>query len=98
MRFFCIADTESSLGFKLTGVETRDVASRSQALEALQEAKGNKEIGIILVTEKAAALVREEVQTHIEGSPVPLILEIPSRGLQPKRKSAAELLKELAGF
>ena len=98
MKFFCIADAGSSLGFKLTGVETRDVASRPQALEALKEAKENKEIGIILVTQKAAELIQEEVQTHIEGSPVPLILEIPSRGMQPKRKSAAELLKELAGF
>ncbi len=97
MNFFCIADKDSSLGFRLAGIETRDVSSRGEALEALKVARADKEAGIIIVTNKAAAYIREEIKTHITSNPLPLILEVPSRGEKPRRKSAGELLKELAG-
>ncbi len=98
MIFFCIADKESSLGFKLSGIETREVSTRLEALEALRVARATKDIGVILITGDAAAYIKEEVKEHITEKPIPLILEVPSRGQMPKRKSAAELLKELAGI
>jgi len=98
MTFFCIADKESSLGFKLTGIETREVATRPEAIEALRIARLTKGVGIILITEKAASFVRDEIQQHISQEPIPLVLEIPSRGEIKSRRSAAELLKELAGI
>ena len=54
MTFFCIADKDSSLGFKLAGIETIEVSTRADAAEALQVARADKNTGIILVTEKAA--------------------------------------------
>ncbi len=98
MTFFCIADKDSAAGFKLVGIETREVASRPEALEALRVAKATNGVGIILVTEKAAQLMAEEVRVRIKDAPIPLILEIPSRGQTHRHRSAAELLKELAGF
>jgi len=98
MIFFCIADKESSLGFKLSGIETREVSTRLEALEALRVARATKDVGVILITDKAAAYIKDEVKAHVTESPIPLILEVPSRGQTPKRKSAAELLKELAGI
>jgi len=98
MIFFCIADKESSLGFRLSGIETREVATKPEAVEALRVARLTKDVGIILITEKAASFIREEIGEHISGEPIPLILEVPSRGMIPKRKSAAELLKELVGI
>jgi vacuolar-type H+-ATPase subunit F/Vma7 len=98
MTFFCIADKESSLGFKLSGVNTMEVSTRSEALEALRVAKATKDVGVILITDKASSYIKEEVEGHITQNPIPLILEVPSRGVSPKRKSAAELLKELAGI
>jgi len=98
MTFFCIADKESSAGFKLAGVSTMEVSGRAEALGALSRAKADKDVGIILVTEKAASFMREEVKNHVAGNPIPLILEVPSRGQAAKRSSSAELLKELAGF
>ena len=98
MTFFCIADKESSLGFKLSGIDTREVASKSEALEALQVARATKDVGIILITDKAAEFIREEIKAHISEKLLPMVLELPSRGQTPQRKSAAELLKELAGI
>ena len=98
MKFFCIADRDSSLGFILAGIETRKVSTRPEALEALQVARATKDIGIILVTERAASLIEEEVRQHITDQPIPLVLQIPSRGEIPRAKSASELLKELVGI
>jgi V/A-type H+-transporting ATPase subunit F len=98
MDLFCIADKDSCLGFKLAGLQTYEVSTRPEALEALKVARANKQVGIILVTEKAAALVSDEIGMHIEENPMPLVLEVPSRGVIRKRKSAAELLKELVGI
>jgi len=98
MTFFCIADKHSSLGFRLAGVETVEVATQAQAVEALQVARANKKAGIILVTEKAAAYLGAEIKAHIQKDPLPLVLEVPSRGSLKKHKSAAELLKELVGI
>ncbi|MGE5308991.1 MAG: V-type ATP synthase subunit F [Deltaproteobacteria bacterium] len=98
MVFFCIADRESGLGFRLAGVETRDVSSRDEALDALSAARSDKDVGIILITSKAADLVRDEVSEHISLNPMPLILEVPSKGDFRPRKSAGELLRQIAGM
>ncbi|MFA5099704.1 MAG: V-type ATP synthase subunit F [Candidatus Omnitrophota bacterium] len=98
MNFFCIADKDSSLGFKLAGIETIEVSSRADAVEALQVARADKNTGIILVTEKAASYMEEEMKSRISKDSLPLVLEVPSRGSLKKHKSAAELLKELVGI
>lgn len=98
MDFFCIADRESGLGFRLAGIRTREVASRTEALDALAAAKSSKDTGIILITAKAADLVREEISQQITASPLPLVLEIPSKGENRPRRSAGELLRQIAGM
>jgi V/A-type H+/Na+-transporting ATPase subunit F len=98
MNFFCIADKDSSLGFKLAGIETIEVSTRADAAEALQVARADKNTGIILVTEKAALFLEEDIKAHIHKDPLPLVLEVPSRGSLQKHKSAAALLKELVGI
>ena len=97
MNFFCIADSASSLGFKLAGVETREVSARSEALEALKVATAAENVGIILVTQKAASLIESELEELMYSKKLPLILEIPSRGEGRKRKSVGEVLKKAIG-
>jgi len=99
MNFFCIADQDSSLGFRLAGIETIAVSSRSEALEALRVARAARETGVIIITDKAAAYIEEEVNSAGNNkNSFPLILKVLSRGEKPKRKSAAELFRELAGL
>ena len=97
MTFFCIADKESSLGFRLAGVETREITSRSNALEALKVALATEEAGIILVTEKAALFLRQELDNLMYKNQKPLILELPSRGGSAKRRSVGDYLKDIIG-
>jgi V/A-type H+-transporting ATPase subunit F len=98
MIFFCIADKDSSLGFKLSGIVTREVSSRQDALEALSVARATKDVGIILVTEKAANLIKDALHELIYHNELPLILELPSRGITPKRRGTGEFLKEAIGI
>lgn len=97
MTFFCIADKESSLGFKFSGIETREVITKLEAQDALRFALASEGIGIIVITEKAASLVREEVDEATFRQDLPLIVEIPSRGSARSTKSAAESLRHIIG-
>jgi len=75
-----------------------EVSSRPEALEALRVARAKPDTGVILVTEKAASFLGDEIKTYIQKDPIPLVLEVPSHGSTAKHKSAADLLKELVGI
>ncbi|MFA5271726.1 MAG: V-type ATP synthase subunit F [Candidatus Omnitrophota bacterium] len=97
MKFYCIADKDSSLGFKFSGMETREVETKLQAHEALRVALSAEGIGIIVITEKAASLIREEVDEITFSQDLPLIIEIPSRGSTKATKSVADSLRHVIG-
>jgi len=97
MLFFCIADKESSLGFKLSGVETREVSTRPEAQEALRVALTMENVGVILVTSKASVFIKAEIDSLVYKQQLPLLLEIPSRGETGKRYSAGDFLKKAIG-
>jgi vacuolar-type H+-ATPase subunit F/Vma7 len=98
MRFFCIADRASSLGFKLAGVETREVSARSEALEALKVAASSEGVGVILVTQKAASFIEGELDELLYNKSLPLVLEIPSHGVETRARSVGEVLKKAIGI
>jgi len=97
MTFFCISDKDSSLGFRLAGVETREVSSRSDALEALKVALATEDAGVILVTEKAASFLKQELGNLMYKNQLPLVLELPSRGGSARRRSVGDYLKDIIG-
>lgn len=98
MRFFCISDRASSLGFKLAGVETREVSARSEALEALKVAVSSEGVGVILVTQKAASFIEKELDELLYSKSLPLVLEIPSQGVETRAKNVSEVLKKAIGI
>lgn len=98
MKFFCIADKESSLGFRFSGMETREVTTKPETQEALKAALSTNGIGIIVITEKAASLIRPEIDDIAFGQDLPLILEVPSRDSAKSRKSIADSLKHMIGI
>ncbi len=98
MEFFCIADKDSSLGFKLSGIETREVTSRPEALEGLKVALATSDLGIVIVTSQAAAWLRTEIDEIIYRQEVPLILEVPSKGGQVAGQGLEDFLKGALGI
>ena len=80
MQIYLISDNiDTYTGMRLAGVEGVVVHQREELREALQKAIANKEIGIILLTEKFGREFPEiidDVKLHHKD---PLIIEIPDR-------------------
>lgn len=86
MKMYLISDNvDTYTGMRLAGVEGVVVHERSELKESLEYAVSDKEIGIILLTEKFGREFPEiidEVRLHHK---TPLIIEIPDRhGTRPQ--------------
>lgn len=96
MQVFVIGDHSTCLAFSLGGITNRTVKGREEALAALEFTIDNHEIGLVLITEKIAALVRPEMDKIIYTMHRPLVVEIPdTSGSLPDRLSAGELMISL---
>jgi V/A-type H+-transporting ATPase subunit F len=79
MRYFIIGDEDAVLGFGLVGVAGAVVRSTAQARDAFSQAMEQSDIGIIIITERTADLIRPQVDQFIFTRNFPLIVEIPDR-------------------
>ena len=80
MQIYLISDNiDTYTGMRLAGVEGVVVHQREELREALQKAIANKEIGIILLTEKFGREFPEIIDDVKLNHKTPLIIEIPDR-------------------
>ena len=98
VQFYVIADEHTVTGFKLVGIDGEVVDSADEAREALSKAFSSPDIGIIILTEKIAASIKEEVEEFLFGHSFPLIIEIPDRtGPLEGRVSIREMVRSAVG-
>ena len=80
MKMYLISDNIDTLtGMRLAGVEGAVVHEASALKEALEKAISDKEIGIILLTEKFGKEFPEIIDNVKLTRKLPLIIEIPDR-------------------
>ena len=80
MQMFLISDNiDTYTGMRLAGVEGVVVHTHDELKDALQKAISNKEIGIILLTEKFGREFPEIIDDVKLHHKTPLIIEIPDR-------------------
>jgi V/A-type H+-transporting ATPase subunit F len=79
MRYFIIGDEDAVLGFGLVGVAGAVVQNQAQAQESFSTVLEQSDIGIIIITERVADLIRPQVDRFIFTRNFPLIVEIPDR-------------------
>ncbi len=79
MRYHVIGDEDAVLGFGMVGVPGRAVSTAEQAEEAFRAALADGEVGIIVMTERIADLIRPMVDRFVFTGRFPLIVEIPDR-------------------
>ena len=94
-----IGDVDTVTGFQLGGVkECRVVKSNEEAEIALDELI-NKEVSIIIITEKIAENIREYIDKKIGSNVLPMIIEIPDKSGPSDRDSdpMGELIKRVIG-
>ena len=80
MKMFLIsANVDTQTGMRLTGVEGVVVHQRDELYQALQKALADKEIGIILLTEKLGREFPDILEDVRLNHRIPLLIEIPDR-------------------
>ena len=90
MEYFVIGDEDTVLGLGMAGVRGRTVNNMEQAERlcervvmikdaAFSEAIKDRTVGIIIITEAVADLIRSLVDKYIFTQSFPLIVEIPDR-------------------
>ncbi len=99
MRYFVLGDEDTVLGFGMAGVSGAAVGSARDAESALGEAIADKSIGIIIITERVADMVRPTVDKFIFTRQFPLIVEIPDRrGVVAGRPGVREMINAAIGI
>jgi V/A-type H+/Na+-transporting ATPase subunit F len=99
MKYFIVGDEDSVLGFGMVWVEGRVAETAAEAEAAFRAALELKEIGIIVITERAAELIRPVLDPYVLSRRFPLVVEIPDRrGPVPGRKSVREMVTEAIGI
>ena len=80
MKMFLISDNIDTLtGMRLAGVEAAVVHERDELKEALNKALADRDIGILLLTEKFGREFPEIIDNVKLNRKFPLIVEIPDR-------------------
>jgi len=99
MKFYVIADENTVTAFKLVGLEGEVVDSADGAREALAKAFESSDTGIVIITERIADSIRDEIEEFMFGRSFPLIIEVPDReGPVEGRVSIRELVNSAVGI
>jgi V/A-type H+/Na+-transporting ATPase subunit F len=99
VEYFVIGDEDTVLGFSLVGVAGRVATDADEARDVFRGAIRNRSIGIIVITEPVADLIRGVVDEYVFTSDFPLILEIPDRhGRAEGRPGLREVVDQAIGI
>ena len=99
MRFYLISDNvDTQKGMRLAGIEGIVVHDRNDVLNAIDSCLLDNTLGIILLTEKLAALIPLRLDEMRRKGHLPLIVVVPDRhGTQREPDSITKYVREAIG-
>lgn len=98
MRIFVIGDEDTVVGFGMAGVEGMVVDDPPAAREALQQSEKEGEDAVVIIPDRIAQWVREDIDRIRYGTELPLIVEVPDiSGAEEATPSLFRLVKEAVG-
>ncbi|MBN2323129.1 MAG: V-type ATP synthase subunit F [Spirochaetes bacterium] len=99
MKYFAIGDEDTVLGFGMAGVRGRAVRDSQEAERVFGAALEDEEIGIIIITERIADMIRPVIERFVFTENFPLIVEVPDwRGPVEGRPGIRELVNSAIGI
>jgi V/A-type H+-transporting ATPase subunit F len=99
MNLYVLGNQDAVWGFALTGVHGQVISTPDELHQALDSILGDKDVGIVLVTEDVADLARQRVDELVIRSRIPIVVEIPGpEGTSPERPSLSELIRRTIGI
>ncbi len=99
MRYYLISDNHDTLtGMRLAGIEGVMAHTLEEVRSAIEHAIGEGDVGVLLISEKCAALCPELVDRLRLNLATPLIVEIPDRhGTRRAPDSITRYIRESIG-
>jgi len=80
MRYFAVSDNDDTLtGLRLAGIEGRIARDRGGVQAAISDAAAQGDVGILLVTERLAALCPDLMDSLKQRGTQTIVVEIPDR-------------------
>ncbi len=80
MKFFLISDNiDTQIGLRLAGVKGVVVHTKEEILPVMESLRKRKDIGILLLTEKIAGLIPDEIDEMRKSRSLPVVTIIPDR-------------------
>ncbi len=101
MKIYCISDNiDTNIGLRLAGVDGIVVHNKEEVVDSINNARNDKNIGIILITRKLAELVPQLIDDLKLSAGLPLIVEIPDRHVQKEQENEyiTNYIKESIGI
>ncbi len=100
MKFFLISDNiDTQIGMRIAGIEGVVVNTPEKVCKALETAKNEEDVGVVMITEKLVEMCKEIVYDMKLKSTRPLIVEIPDRhGTSNISKSIDGYVRESIGL
>ena len=100
MKFYLISDNIDTLtGMRLSGVEGVVVHEAEETKKAIEKAAENREIGVLLITERLSNLCKETVDQIKMEQKMPLVVIIPDRhGTGRDKNSITRYINESIGL
>ena len=99
MKMYLICDNdETRIGMRLSGIDGVMVHTREELKNHIKLIKTDKEIGVVLITEKTAEKFPDLVQELKLTRSLPLVVEVPDRhGTTRKADSISSYVREAVG-
>ncbi len=80
MKLYLISDNiDTQVGMRLAGIDGVVLHDPKAIMEAVRKTAEDEEIGVVLITEKAADMVKDDIRAFRMSMHRPLIVEIPDR-------------------
>lgn len=99
MKYSIIGDEDTVLGFGIVGVTGMVAVNAEEAASAFSAMLKDRDICIIIMTEKIADMIRTTVDKYLFTESFPLIVEIPDKhGRDPDRPGIKEMVNTAIGI
>jgi V/A-type H+-transporting ATPase subunit F len=99
MKYSIIGDEDTVLGFAIVGITGVVAVNAQEAMSAFAAMLKDRDICIIIITEKVADMIRTTVDKYLFTESFPLIVEIPDRhGRDPGRPGIKEMVNIAIGI
>lgn len=99
MKYAIIGDEDAVMGFGIVGVSGRVARTAEEARQAFDTLRKDQDVGVVLITERLAEMIRPIVEPYMLSASFPLIVEVPDRkGPLPGRAGIRAMVNTAIGI